>query len=153
MKIIYQNPDGAIHVITPITDCGLTIEEIAAKDVPSGLPFRIVEDEVLPADHEQQQAWETDFTDTAAPVTVNPAKVIAPNPIVLAEAWVRKFFTDVQLLKMAMWVQQKGTGAGQKLSSVYEWEEGVSLAAIGGAVTYEDAPFTFAEVATEVLTA
>jgi hypothetical protein len=33
-RIIYKNTDGTVAVIIP-ADCGLTIEQIAAKDVPS----------------------------------------------------------------------------------------------------------------------
>ena len=34
-RIIYQNDAGGVAIITPC-DCGLTIEQIAAKDVPTG---------------------------------------------------------------------------------------------------------------------
>ena len=34
-RIVYKNDDGTISIIVP-ADCGLTIEEIAAKDVPAG---------------------------------------------------------------------------------------------------------------------
>ena len=33
-RIIYPTPEGGVAVIVPAHDCGLTIEEIAAKDVP-----------------------------------------------------------------------------------------------------------------------
>ncbi len=41
-RIIYPTDDG-VAVIIPAAECGLTIEEIAAKDVPSGKPFKIVD--------------------------------------------------------------------------------------------------------------
>jgi hypothetical protein len=40
--IIYPQYDNRLAVLHP-ADCGLTIEEIAAKDVPEGRPFSIVE--------------------------------------------------------------------------------------------------------------
>ena len=37
-RIIYQNGTGGVAIITPC-DCGLTIEQIAAKDVPDKTVF------------------------------------------------------------------------------------------------------------------
>jgi len=36
-RIIYPTDDG-VAIIIPAVECGLTIEEIAAKDVPEGKP-------------------------------------------------------------------------------------------------------------------
>lgn len=44
--IIYPNDEGWVSVITP-ADCGMTIEEIAAKDVPAGKPYEIVDHTTL----------------------------------------------------------------------------------------------------------
>ena len=41
-RIIYQNDTGGVAVLIP-ADCGLTIEQIAAKDVPTGKPYKIVD--------------------------------------------------------------------------------------------------------------
>ena len=56
-RIIYPNDEGGVAVIIP-TDCGLTVEEIAAKDVPEGKPFKIVEAADIPADRTFRDAWE-----------------------------------------------------------------------------------------------
>jgi hypothetical protein len=40
--VIYLNDDGGISVIHPTLNCGLTVEEIASKDVPSGKPFHYI---------------------------------------------------------------------------------------------------------------
>ncbi len=48
MKILFQNSEGGVSTVIPVPDCGLTVEQIAFKDVPAGLPFRIVEDEIEP---------------------------------------------------------------------------------------------------------
>lgn len=56
-RILYQNPDGSVAVLIPAPDCGLTIEEIAAKDVPQGLAWQIVEDTDLPTDRTFRNAW------------------------------------------------------------------------------------------------
>jgi hypothetical protein len=57
-RIIYPTPEGGVAIIIPAPDCGLTIEEIAAKDVPSGVPFRIVEAADIPDDRTFRNAWE-----------------------------------------------------------------------------------------------
>lgn len=57
MRIIYPTNDGGVAVIIP-ADCGLTIDEIAAKDVPEGKPFKIVDDADIPTDRTFRNAWE-----------------------------------------------------------------------------------------------
>ena len=56
-RIIYPTDDGGVAVIIP-ADCGLTIEEIAAKDVPAGKPFKIVDAADIPVDRTFRNAWE-----------------------------------------------------------------------------------------------
>lgn len=55
-RIIYQNDDGGISIIVP-ADCGLTIEEIAAKDVPDGKTYNIVDVSEIPEDRTFRGAW------------------------------------------------------------------------------------------------
>ena len=50
--IIYEQADGPIAICSPADNCGLTVEEIARKDVPDGVPFRIIDRSELPADLE-----------------------------------------------------------------------------------------------------
>jgi hypothetical protein len=57
-RIIYQTPEGGVAIIIPAPDCGLTAEQIAAKDVPAGVPFRIVEADTIPTDRTFRNAWE-----------------------------------------------------------------------------------------------
>lgn len=57
-RIIYPNDDGGVAIIVPALDCGLTIEEIAAKDVPAGKPFEIVDAADIPEDRTFRNAWE-----------------------------------------------------------------------------------------------
>jgi len=57
-RIIYPTPEGGVAIIIPAHDCGLTIEEIAAKDVPAGVEFRIVEASDIPEDRTFRNAWE-----------------------------------------------------------------------------------------------
>lgn len=55
-RIIYPDDDGGVAVIIP-ADCGLTIEEIAAKDVPAGKPYQIVDVSEIPSDRTFRGAW------------------------------------------------------------------------------------------------
>ena len=57
-RIIYPTNDGGVAVIVPAAECGLTIEEIAAKDVPAGKPFKIVDVTDIPSDRTFRNAWE-----------------------------------------------------------------------------------------------
>ena len=57
-RIIYPTDDGGVAVIVPAIECGLTIEEIAAKDVPQGKPFKIVDVSDIPSDRTFRDAWE-----------------------------------------------------------------------------------------------
>jgi hypothetical protein len=55
MKIIYQNKEGGISIIHPTGE--LSIEEVAAKDVPEGVAYEIVEDGAIPSDRFFRNAW------------------------------------------------------------------------------------------------
>ena len=70
-RIIYPTDDGGVAVIVPAPNCGLTIEEIAAKDVPPVVervngeivsstprPFKIVDVADIPSDRTFRGAWE-----------------------------------------------------------------------------------------------
>jgi hypothetical protein len=56
-RIIYETDDGGVAVIVPVPDCGLTIEEIALKDVPSGKQYQIVTESEIPPDRTFRNAW------------------------------------------------------------------------------------------------
>lgn len=56
-RIIYPTDDGGIAVIIPAAECGLTIEEIAAKDVPAGKSYEIVDVVDIPSDRTFREAW------------------------------------------------------------------------------------------------
>jgi hypothetical protein len=56
-RIIYPTDDGGVAIIIP-SDCGLTIEQIAAKDVPTGKPYKIVDVSDIPTNRTFRNAWE-----------------------------------------------------------------------------------------------
>lgn len=61
-RIIFQNDEGGVSVIIPTPEClqDHTIEEIAAKDVPAGKPYKIVDVADIPSDRTFRNAWEVD---------------------------------------------------------------------------------------------
>lgn len=64
-RIIYQNDSGGVSIIIPV-ECGLTIAEIASKDVPTGKPYKIVSVSDIPKDRSTRDSWvvdEADLTD------------------------------------------------------------------------------------------
>ena len=54
-RIIFQNESGGVSVIIPTGE--LPIEEVAAKDVPEGVAYEIVEDDAIPSDRFFRNAW------------------------------------------------------------------------------------------------
>ena len=62
-RIVYQNDEGGISIIVPSEECGLTIEQIADKDVPAGKPYKIVDAADIPSDRSDRDAWTVDEAD------------------------------------------------------------------------------------------
>ena len=60
MKIIYKTKENTVSIITPSSEWIGTIEEVAQKDVPTGLKYKIVEDDIIPTDRTFRNAWEVD---------------------------------------------------------------------------------------------
>ena len=63
--IIYNDPETGILVemfpclqeINPATNKPFTVQEVADKDVPNGVPYSIVEDSNIPTDQSFRDAW------------------------------------------------------------------------------------------------
>ena len=62
-RIIYKTPNGGVAVIIPAPDSGLKIEEIAAKDVPTGLAYKIVDVSDTPVNRTSRDLWDVDEAD------------------------------------------------------------------------------------------
>ena len=56
-RIIYPN-NGGVAVLIPSPNWLGTMEELAAKDVPAGKPFKIVDVSEIPSDRTFRNAWE-----------------------------------------------------------------------------------------------
>lgn len=61
MKRIIYPTDLGIAIV--ISSGELTIEQIAIKDVPVGVPYLIVDESDIPQDRTFRNAWEADFSD------------------------------------------------------------------------------------------
>ena len=59
-RIIYPTDDGGVAILIPAPEYMVdhTIEELAAKDVPAGKPFKIVDVSDIPTDRTFRDAWE-----------------------------------------------------------------------------------------------
>ena len=59
-RIIYPTDDGGVAIIIPAPEAleTMTIEEITAKDVPTGKPFKIIDTVDVPTDRTFRNAWE-----------------------------------------------------------------------------------------------
>ena len=62
MKLAIFPNETTISVLVPALNCGLTLEQICAKDVPTGVPYLIIDSSELPADREFRDAWQADFS-------------------------------------------------------------------------------------------
>lgn len=59
-RIIYPNDNGGVSILIPTPEylAEHTIEELAAKDVPAGKPYKIVDASDIPEDRTFRDAWE-----------------------------------------------------------------------------------------------
>ena len=77
-RIIYATDEGTVAVLIPTDECGLTVEEIAAKDVPTGKEYKIVDMSELSNDRTFRDAWVLGDKIT---VDIPKAKVITKNKL------------------------------------------------------------------------
>ena len=63
MRIIYKTVEGTVSIISPSPNWSGPMEELAQKDVPSGLKYKIVENSVIPSDRTFRNAWEVEEAD------------------------------------------------------------------------------------------
>lgn len=59
-RIVYRNSSGGISIITPAPESGLTIDQVAQKDVPAGVSYWIVDEADIPGDRYFRNAWDVD---------------------------------------------------------------------------------------------
>lgn len=56
--IIYPKDDGGVAIVVPAPECGLSVQEVADKSVPSGKPYKIINRSNIPLDRTFRNAWE-----------------------------------------------------------------------------------------------
>jgi len=56
-RFIYTNDDGSISIVIPADNCGLTLDQIKAKDCPSGKTVYTVNKSAIPTDRSFRNAW------------------------------------------------------------------------------------------------
>ena len=56
-RIIYETDNGGVAVMTPNLDIGLSIDEIAKKDVPEGKAYFTIDTKDIPTDLTYRNAW------------------------------------------------------------------------------------------------
>lgn len=62
MQVIIYKDGGYTCVVIPRTDSGLTIEQIAQKDVPKDSAYRIVDSLEIPTDPAARAGWNPDMS-------------------------------------------------------------------------------------------
>jgi len=62
MKLAIFPNDETISVLVPAPNCSLSFEEICLKDVPTGVPYLVIDSSDLPADRSFRDAWSADFS-------------------------------------------------------------------------------------------
>lgn len=58
-RIVFANEDGGITILSPAPEyiATHTMEELAAKDVPQGVTYHIVDVSEIPTDRTFRDAW------------------------------------------------------------------------------------------------
>ena len=56
-RFIYENDDGSISIVVPADNCDLTLDQIKAKDCPSGKTVYTVNKSAIPTDRSFRNAW------------------------------------------------------------------------------------------------
>lgn len=72
-KVIFKTPENTVAILFPCLECGLTVEQIANKDLPKGTPYFILDDSQIPdISIYPQESWVVDFTSASISTGVNP---------------------------------------------------------------------------------
>ncbi len=56
-RIVYMQDNGIVAIIIPTDNCGLTVEQIQAKDVPADKTSYIIDAKEVPTDRSFRNAW------------------------------------------------------------------------------------------------
>jgi len=56
-RFIYENDDGSVSIVIPSDNTTLTLDQIKAKDCPSGKTIYTVDKSEIPTDRSFRNAW------------------------------------------------------------------------------------------------
>tara|TARA_A100001388_G_C28509251_1_gene375417 strand:+ start:350 stop:556 length:207 start_codon:yes stop_codon:yes gene_type:complete len=58
-RLVYTDDNGTLCIVVPVDEdiCGLTLEQIKAKDCPSGKTVYTVDKSAIPTDRSFRDAW------------------------------------------------------------------------------------------------
>jgi hypothetical protein len=86
-------------------------------------------------------------------IKINAEKLAAlqPQPIDLAEQHIGKHFSTPRLLQMKVWWDTFPHEATPKLAQTYGWADAVTRSAIGGSTEFPEPPFSFQDIAEEIV--
>ncbi len=70
MRIVYKDDNGGVSIVIPVltatnptTGKPFTLDEVAAKDVPTGKKYKKIEDSDVSNDRSFRNAWTVDESD------------------------------------------------------------------------------------------
>lgn len=66
IRILYPRPgatNGEVNMIIPVPDCPIPLTEVARKDTPAGVPYKIYATEDIMDDLQFLDAVEVDFSE------------------------------------------------------------------------------------------
>jgi hypothetical protein len=73
-RIIYTRADGGISIIIPSPHWKGTMDELAEKNIPEGIDYKIVDASLISSDRTFRNAWEEDNTEAPDAIKVNMTK-------------------------------------------------------------------------------
>jgi len=82
-RIIYLNDEGTVSIIIPASNSGLTVQEIAEKDVPTGKTYKIVNASDISNDRTFRNAWVLDANNDVE-INITKAKDVWKDKIRVA---------------------------------------------------------------------
>ncbi len=56
-RFVFTRDDGGLSIVTPIMNCGLTLDEIKQKTCPSNKTVYTVDKSAIPTDRSFRDAW------------------------------------------------------------------------------------------------
>ena len=74
---------------------------------------------------------------------------VSVNPLDAAEAHIAAHFSTPRLLQMKVWWDDLPHENTPKLAAVYQWTNGVTVAAASGATTFDPPPHAFEDLVAE----